>query len=259
VLVVAAWLPFGLRTVWTTFRGRPPVLLLAVAAVAYLATQPLRLVPAAHETAARASEFLCLGVALTLALSGLERWTTGHVRSAGRLAVAGLAGFLVMGGFLVGWPPELRLSQPYRIAAGDRTIEPPAVSASRWARSALGQANGIAAEQADARLLQAYGRQRALAGVYPDVEGFLHARKLEPWHGRLIREEGLRYAAVDRRRISADALLGYFFLDPGTQNARPFGVGAVNKLDRERADRLYDNGALVVYDIESLGRGERAR
>ena len=67
-LIVLA-LPFGLVEARRRYLRQPVVVMLAAAAVIYVAVLPMRLVPAAWETSNRSSEFLFLGVALVLALS----------------------------------------------------------------------------------------------------------------------------------------------------------------------------------------------
>jgi hypothetical protein len=260
VLVVAAWVPLGLRVVWTEFRRRPPVVFLSLAALAYLGTFALRLVPAAHETAARASEFLCLGVAMAAGLAAVEHWRPQAAPWAGRAVVAAAAGLVVAGGFIAGWPPELRLAQPYRVEASGRSLEPQGVAAANWMRATLGERNRMAAEQADARLLQAYGRQVAVAGTNPPVEEMLRAPRLEPWHVRMIRDERLGYVAVNRREVSDDVLAGYFFPTAALGGMDVLDEDVVGKFDRPgRTDRLFDAGDITIYDLRRVRRGRQAR
>ena len=79
--------------------------------------------------------------------------------------------------------------------------------------------------------------------------------KLEGWHVRLLRRLGIRYVLVDRRRVSEDALAGYFFttdISPPSWS-RVFGPRSVHKFDRQPAvSRLYDSGNIVVYDVRGL-------
>jgi hypothetical protein len=118
----------------------------------------------------------------------------------------------------------------------------------------------MASEEADARLFQAYGRQVAIAGTNPPIELLLHSPTLERWQPGLIRDERLRYAAVNRREVSDDVLAGYFFPRPATGGSELLDRAAVRKFDREAAaDRLFDSGDIVIYDIEGIGRGRRAR
>jgi hypothetical protein len=255
VLLLVTGLPFGLRVVWRRYRRNPLILMLAIAAVAYVGTLGLRAVPGAWETASRASEFLFIGVALVLALGGFERWGVWRAPWFGRVALCAAAVVLVSGGFVAGWQPSLRIAQTYRIDSDGHAIDPPGVSAARWSGRSLGGSNRIGAENGDARLFQLYGRQVALAGTYPDVQDLLHSPALDPWEPGFIQKWRFRYLAVDRREISADPLAAYFFPRPGQWNSGLRNPDAVAKFDRDaRTERLYDNGEIVVYDVSRVGR-----
>jgi len=251
VLVLLVWLPLGLRAVWRRIRGAPVLTLLAAAAVAYLATFPLRFVPAAWETASRASEFLFVGVAALLAIAATDRLGDRPRRGGALVVCAGVA-VLLTGGLIAGWPPTLRLSQPYRLSVQGTAIDPPGVALAKWSSSALGRGNGIAAETADARFLQLYGGQRAVAGISPDVQDVLHAPALEGWMVQLLDQQGLDYVAVNRRPVAADAGLGYFFAPTGSRQAVEFDAAVLGKFDRAGADRVFDEGNLVLYDVRDV-------
>ena len=253
VLILLAWIPVGLRAAWRHVWGAPVLTLLVAAAIAYLGTFPLRFVPAAWETASRASEFLFVGVATVLATTASPygfRWLARRGRA---LLVCGGLAILVSGGLIAGWPPTLRLSLPYRVAVDGTSIDPQGVSLGRWSRGALGRGNGIAAEASDARLLQLYGEQRAVAGVFPDVQDVLHQGRLEPWMAQLLHDQDLNDVAVDRRALSADAALGYFFAPVGSSRAKELDPVVISKFDgRTDVDRIFDSGDLVVYDVRDL-------
>jgi GT2 family glycosyltransferase len=252
VVVLMLVMPFGLWTVWSRFRTSPMVVALAAAGVLYGATLPLRLVPGAWETASRASEFLFVGVAVVVALAGVERLATSRMPRLGRWAIAGFAGIIISGGIVAGSPSESRLAPTYRIVSDDGAVDPESVTAAGWVGSNLGHGNRFAAEPSDARLLQSYGRQLAIAGVYPDVQDILHARRFEPWMPRLLRDARIRYVSVDSRRISANPGL-YAFSPPSSWTAALFPGSVVGKFDRDgRADRLFDSGHVVIYDIRAM-------
>jgi GT2 family glycosyltransferase len=252
VVVLILIMPFGLRTVWGKFRTTPMVVALATAGMLYVATLPLRLVPGAWETASRASEFLFVGVAVVVALAGIERWGTTRAPHLGRWVVAAVAGLLISGGIIAGTPSAQRLAQTYRIQSGDRAIDPEGVSTARWAGAHLGPGNRFAAEHSDARLLQLYGRQFAIAGSYPDVQDILHAQALEPWMRRLLQEERIRYVSVNRLQVSESPGL-YFFSPPWSWTAALLPGPVVGKFDRDaRAERVFDSGYVAIYDIRAM-------
>jgi hypothetical protein len=249
-VAVVALLPFGLRVLWQRFRRNPGMLLLGLAALFYPVTQALRLVPSAWETGVRTSDFVFIGAATVVALAVSRRWP--------RVVLCALAALLIAGGMVSGESHDLRLAPPYRISAHPGTIDPPAVAAARWTLSTLGRGRRFAADETDARFLQAYGGQIALAGSFPDIVDLLHSPGLESWEPGFIRRYRLDYAAVDRLPQALDREVGFYYPTRGTgalAGARP-----QEKFDESsRTDRIYDNGGIVIYDISRLGRARPAR
>lgn len=247
VLVTAVGVLVGERVAWRRWRRDPMVVVLALGALAYLGTLPLRLVPAAWETASRASGFLFVGVALVVALGGV--WLLERRPASSRGPIAAAAVLLVAGGVIAGWPASLRQAQTFRTTAGGRTIEPQGVAAARWSRDVLGPRIRVAAEDADARLFLVYGDQTAFQGVNPDYRDLLRAPTLEPWQTSLLRSERITLVVADRREVSGDNIAGYFF-DRGTPRLRDRATAA--KFERADVDRIYDSGDLVIFDVRGL-------
>jgi hypothetical protein len=255
VLVLAAGFPFGLRALWRRHRNDPVVIVLGLAGAAFFGTVALRLVPDAWETANRSSEFLFLGVSFTLALVRLDRWRPRAAPWLGAsLTVASLS-VVFAGGLISGWQPELRLSQPYRIEADHHVIDPEGRQLARWVRIQLGTGRRIAASDADARSLATYSAAFSIAGTYPDVVDILKTTTLPAWQVSLLRDNRLQLVAVDRRLRSFDVLAGYFFdARRGSQPAEPLlPVGVVRKFERAGADRVYDSGHIIVFDLGANG------
>jgi hypothetical protein len=169
--------------------------------------------------------------------------------------VAVAFGVLLQGGVIAGWSSELVLAKASDAAVGATTIHPEGVIAATWARRELGAGRRFAADGSNARLLAAYADEFAITGTNPDVQRVIREPKLEGWHVRLLRRYRIRYVLVDRRRISEDALAGYFFV---TNESPPtwretFPPRSVRKFDRQPgASRLFDSGDIVVYDIARL-------
>lgn len=248
VLLTAAILA-GVRAARRERWFTPIVTVLALAAVGYLLTQPLRLIPAAWESANRAGTVLFVGVGL-IAATGLFWWLAPKPGSGRRrLGLALALTAIVGGGIVAGWPSALRLAAPYRARATDATVEPPAVDLARWVAAELAPGVVIGAQDADARLLVTIGGQPALQGVNPDIEGVLDATTIEPWQRQLLREHRIALVVADRRTLSADNIAGYAF-----QRGRPelLPAATTGKFDRADTDRLYDAGNLVVFDVRRL-------
>jgi hypothetical protein len=249
----------GARQVWKNHRSNSAYLVLGCIGSAYLVTLGLRLVPSAWELANRASEFLFIGVGLLLAVAVVEtnggRFLKGIV---GALAVGAAFGILVEGGVVSGWSSNLVLGQTFEASAGSATLHPEGVTAADWARRLLGPNRRFAADASNARLLAAYGHEFAIAGTNPDVRSVIRDPRIDGWHIRLLRRNGIRYVLVDRRRVSEDALAGYFMNTATTPRAwlEQFPVKDVHKFDRQPdISRLYDSGDIVIYDFERLVGG----
>lgn len=249
VLLIVGLLPFGLRRI----PRRPRLSLLAAlgaAAVTYIAILPLRLVPAAWELANRASDFLFVGVGVTVALGLLFVW---RPTSRTMVKVAAVAAIAVMaaGGAIAGWPPSVRLSQPLVATVNGHRVEPQGFALAEWSTT-LGPDRRMVADQSNARLLLTSGGQLPFA----PPEGIARA-VLEPVEIEEIRptleEESIGYVVVDRREIADDPLAGYFFAPAGrspTDALLPPDQIAV--FDVAGADRLFDSGDIVAYDVRGL-------
>lgn len=250
VAMLAVAILGGIAVQWRDFRGRAISIIMAIGALAYLATQPLRLVPAAWETANRASSVLFVMVGATASV-GVVWWIdrrNTHPRRREAIAAAVIAWF-VAGGIIAGWPESLRMSKPYRATDQGRIVAPPQVEAARWARAHLPPDARIGAQTADAQLLVTVGRRTAVQGIGPNIQGVLDGEQLLPWHRAVLRDNKIGLLATDRRRISANNIAGYFF-DRGRPELAP--AITTGKFDLPTVDRLYDSGAIVVFNVREL-------
>jgi hypothetical protein len=254
VLLIVLTLPFALREVWRSYRWHPVVLTLAAAAVGYLGMLSLRFVPAsvAWEVGNRASEFLFIGVALTLALAAAA---TGDVaRSMSRRAlVTGGAVLIFAGGIITATPPDVRLALPYRISAEDgRALDPPGAAAAAWTTSNLGRDWRFGADESNARFLLAQ-RQVAFAGSSPNVNDVILHATFTPGMYSLVGDYRLRYIVMDRRRIRDDRTVGYFFTSDRAARAGIFPRTWHAKFDRQAGvSKVLDSGDLAIYDVSRL-------
>ena len=244
-LLVAVSLPFGFRAIWRHYRHLPAPIVFAVAALAYLATLGLRLVPAAWAIAARASEFLFIGSALVLALFALwvlERFPNVAARAG--LVVA--AAVLIIGGVISTTPSSTRLAQPYRVSVRGADVVPQAAAVGQWAREALGAGNRVAAGAADGLFLLLDGRQHVFNGSNPPIPTILETKTLYPWEISVLRRYRIRYVVTDRQPSGTDIADGYYFFRDKPDNK--LALGSL-KFQRAGAGPIYDSGNIVVYDL----------
>jgi hypothetical protein len=253
VLLMAAGLPFGLVEVWRRHRRNPFAIMFSLAAVAFFGTLLLRFAPSAWETGNRAGEFLFLGVAFVLALARPGRLLPLRAFRPSMILACACLAVIFCGGAIAGWPPNLRLSLPYRVSAGSRLIEPAGLTLAQFAGAQLGHDQRFAASESDARLLLLYAREFPLSGSKASVETILTSSFLPSWELPSLRRAHVRYVAVDLRARSFDNAAGYFF-------RRPFWAGdpdplipsgTASKFDRIGASRIYDSGTILVYDLRS--------
>lgn len=249
-ILVAVALPFGVRVIWRRYRDRPAALVLAAAAVGYVASLTLRLVPAAWETAARASEFLFIGAGFTLALFALwalERFPSG----AARAGLVFAAAVLVIGGVISTTASSTRLAQPYRVSVRGVTVEPQAAAAAHWAAKNLGMGNRVAAQAADGRFFLVDGRQHVFVGNRPPIATILRSKPLYPWQIAVLRRYGIRYVVTDSQPSSMDISDGYYFF-PGNDSHSGLAI-AGKKFPRAGAEPIYNSGNIIVYDLKGAG------
>lgn len=251
ILVLGLAVLAGLRVVWRGRRRNPLMLLLAAAAVAYMCTLPLRLIPAAWETASRAGEFLFIGVGLTVSLGIVWLLERRAVERRAHPVLVALIVALVFGsGVIAGWPSSERLAQPVRVDAGGRTLSSPEYAAATWSGQALGPSAVVAAEDADARLFIDYGHQTAFTGINPNIDLVLSSTQtLQPWERQLLRRYRITLVETDLRDVSSDIIAGYFF-DVGKPSL--MAAASADKFDLRDVDRIYDSGNLVIYGVRRL-------
>lgn len=248
-LVVVA-LPFGLLDVRRRFRRSPFALVLAAAAVAYVAVLPMRLIPAAWETSNRSSEFLYVGVALVLALTRPPRRVSRSLRTA---AASAAVGVLLAGGLVAGWPPRVLLALPSRAqASGGAEIVPQPEAVARWARTSLGTGHRFIAPEAVGRELLVRGGQTAFVTSAPfNAATVLFGDSVTSGIFATLAGRSIGFVAEDRLASGDDSMAGYFFRGPDP--ARRVDPLALDKFESfPGINRVFDSGDIVVYDVRTL-------
>jgi hypothetical protein len=256
VFLLLAALPFGLRVIWQHLRRDVAAILLAGLAVTYFAALGLRFSAAAWEIGNRVSAFAFVGLAFALGLAGIELWKPQRAPWLGRIVLAVCAGIVFMGGIIAGWPPLLRLAQPFEVAVGQQIIESQSMAVGRWMLSTLGPGNSVAADESSGRLMLAYTDQYAHAGRHDNIKDMLSTPQLAEWQLGDMNRLGIQYFVLDRRVVSWDSMMGYYFdRTDGAPVADKvlFGPEIYQKVDNiKNVQRIYDSGSIAVYDVRVL-------
>jgi hypothetical protein len=251
IVLLALGVLLGLTRVWKQSRRNPVLVLLVLCAVAYLATLPLRLVPAAWETAARAGDFLFIGVGATVALGLiwlLDRMR-GRLRRKRALLATGMT-IVLASGVIAGWPANQRVADPSRVVVDGRVLDPPSLVAAEWSKRTLGPGLQVAAQDADAGFFLDYGHEVTEEGAYvDDVDYLLDNSTLVPSVTSLIGQFHLQLVVADRRTVAQDNLFGFFF-DQGAPVLSP--ASQADKFNTPATNRLYDAGDTVIYGVRGL-------
>jgi hypothetical protein len=247
-------LPFGLVQVYRRYRGSAFAIVFSLAAVGFFVTLALRLAPAAWETGNRASEFFFVGLAFVVAVAAFESWRPIRFGRLVRPAIAGVLALVLFGGAVSGWPWDMQLAQPLKVAAKGGTITSAPLAMAEWAKREV-PGGTWAAQTADANLLLDPGAKKVFTGSSPDVEDILKEPTLPAWQIPLLREEGIEYVVVDRRELSADGIRGYYFSRDDEEPAL-YPPGVVRKFEEQpEFSRVYSNGPITVFRREA-GAGE---
>jgi hypothetical protein len=257
VLIVS--LPFGLFYLWRRCGNSSLAWVLGLAAAAYPASLALRLTTEGTETSNRASEYVFVGLALALGVFAVAKLGTGRA-AVRRGLFAALLGVVLMGGVMVGWAPHARLPGPFLVAAGSRSIDPQGEEAARWLLAAVGPGHRLAADRTDTLLMAVLGRQYSLTagGGEGSYWPLFFDSTLTQSDLRLIRMKKVEYVVIDRR-LALGRPLDLVYIEGGEPNVA-IVPQALAKFDSvPGVSRIYDSGAIQIYDVRALARGQAVR
>jgi multisubunit Na+/H+ antiporter MnhF subunit len=261
-LVIVLALPLGLAILWRRYRRRPTALLLGIVAMAYPVVLVFRFTSSTGlEAASRANTFVFVGVAFVVALvlvRLVQRLTSSRAVIASPVAF-GVVTLIFVGGLALGTSAWSRLPGPFLVGGETRAISPQGTAAAAWTFVELGAGNRVAADRSNRLLLGSYGDQRVvfdgrdLISLWPLYD----APTMDGVAEDTVRRGDIRFVLVDRRLSTALPMVGFYFdqgeVPPGHQSAIP--ADSLAKFDRDdRVDRIYDSGAIQIYDTSRLGR-----
>ena len=285
ILVVTATLfPAG----WHVFKNRRLLGAASLALATAAALYPV--VPAGHlsadtgETADRAAGFIFVGLALTFAswwhsprtrqlyrtardrLSDVSRRykpaATGRFRIP-RLAWAAIIVLTVCfdGGVVDGTGPNWAYGPGvYMVAADNRSIDQLSLQASYWEGQHISAGSRIFSDRENAALAQTYGSLDPLTSLGNGIQvGVVSELLLAPasiYDTEIACDSSVQYLIADQRLSTTMPHLG-IYIDSGeyesdTRTAPPPASALVKFDNVPGAERIFDNGAVRIYNLEGL-------
>ncbi len=255
VLILLAGLAVGFWYWWLHHTRNSLAVAMVLGALIYPALPLMRLSGGSWEMANRLSGFVFAGLGFVVALAFVKfplpmRWLRAR-----QWAVVAATTLAFLGGVVAGVSPDSRLPQPYRAAAGERSIDNEGVMAAEWARTVLGPNNRMASDRTMTTLLGSYGDQRMVVDLsdHVSISGIFVGYDLTPSNRDVIADARIRYLAVDTRITKELSTLGYYF-ESWEQTmflfAPPPNVFALEKFDYiPGISRIYDSGDIHIYDV----------
>jgi hypothetical protein len=253
--LIAFALPFGMLALWRRYRTNALALVFILSAPLYPITLLTRLSPGGAEIANRSWDFLFVALGLLLAAGVEAFWLSrsGWVFQGialRPLAVATLAGILMVGGLVVGTPAWARLPGPFMVGGDTRGIQPESSFLASWAAEELGPDNRMIADYSNKLLLGSYGDQYIVDGV----SWVYFSPKLtseEELADLVLRR--VEYVVTDARLTQLLPRTGVYFEGGEPREgirSEPLDPFLLAKFDAEPClSRVFDSGNISVYQV----------
>jgi UvrD-like helicase family protein len=203
--------------------------------------------------AERATTFIFFGVAVVVG-AWLAKRIARERRITERLGTIGVATLVFVGSLLFGIGPLVSLLPgPYQVGGDNLSYGSPSFALARWADTHLPAGSHVAADKDNGVLLNALGgvdSVTAEAGlVNPELLYF--DDRLSIYDIYLIRKADIRYLVVDQRLAQSPPLYGTYIADG--EPPKRLTLPELTKFDTYPfIKRIYDNGAIQVYDLTPL-------
>jgi hypothetical protein len=238
-----------LRRRWRDSR----LVLVAFLAFAFPLSVVLRLGIGSWEIGNRMGTLAFVGAGPVVAVAVVRFWQGRMPRGWTRLGPALALIVIVLGGVTAATIDPIR--GPYRAGGDAESIEPMAIETALWAKRWLGPGHRFVADRVNRLLLGGYGRQDVKVEVVKGVAAgsVYEAEKLSPDDLYALTRSDLDFMLVDMRLSTAPPLLGFYFESWEPNLGQPISPVALLKFDKiPSVGRIYDNGAIKIYDVRGL-------
>ncbi len=249
---------------WLRDRNAPALLLL-VFALGWPLVPAGHLTEATSEVTDRSAGFIFVGVAFTVAAANLllprnGRWSADAARHVGlRIGVVALVVATFVGNTVLGIGPIwARVPGPYLVSADNRSIDGANLASARWLAATQAPNGVLFGDRVSGLLGSLIGRQTTLRHVGSEIDAspLLLQSTFGATDRELIRRASIRWVVVDTRDSTGLPHLGVY-VENGEyltgDRTSPVPAAALTKLAAvPGVRRVYDNGALVVYDVAAL-------
>lgn len=233
----------------------------AVAVLLALLAMLYPLIPGGHLTVAtaevgdRSAGFVFLGVAFVVAWWWWQR--RARWWQAALLAVSVTVIFLgsvVLGAGSI----SQQLPGPFRVSDDARSIDADNLAVATWMSRHLPAGTRVYADRVGGLLAASVGRQYTITHIGTDVDAsrLLLDQSFGPADVTVIRAAGVRYLLADRRDAFGLPNQGVYVESGefgGDARTAPVPGAALRKFSAvPGVDVIYDNGSIVIYDLEAL-------
>lgn len=253
VILTGLAVAWGIVQLRRTERSRSWVWVMIVASLTFFAALGVRLVASeGAELYGRAVSFIFIPVAFVVAI--VMRWLLRWRRVGLSVAIVSMV-VIWLGGLTSGWPPAWqRVPTGYLPGGFESSTDAKGIQASEWVASHMPPYGWYwATDSSNYTLVSAIGRQVPNRNASPLFRSQQFTRDDLVFMNRMA----IRYVLSDIR-LSQDmpADGSYYSDDPmAFRYTEPMSTRQLRKFDRlPAASRLYDNGSIVIYDVEEVSR-----
>ncbi len=258
VLIILVLIPLGMRYVWERRHTNLLSRSLAVASLAYPAILALRFTRSGWDVGSRATAFVYVPLAFTIAAGIYLLLARESERPRVRAVVVVLAASVIFaGGIVAGTSPITRQPAPYDPGISEVPYDPESIAASDWAVNTLGPGRRFIGDSAGGVLIGSVGRQRLVTsedGV--SVSAILLSPGFNENERTILKDGRIGYVLVDRRIAGTEPLKGFIY-EKWERELFDYGSSVtsetVNKFDVMRnASKQFDSGNVQIFELQRL-------